>query len=230
MSLTDQHHEPNPLDIFNVLASSLLPILPDLVLKAVNGPAEQLQDLRCDVELMIFDRLTALDLRMQGDDGPGWSHKPQVEAEVVRLRSIKGIVPFLGSDALTYILGQLRIDGRPGDYVTPPRRWPRCPSTCDCEPKPEPETDEQRMTSAVELALSAALCFPREVATLWVSRPAVEAVRMALREQYKRESEVTRQPDHAVVEGAPARGGDWAIRDLIVVQPPDTEPDAETEE
>lgn len=214
-------HESPSFDILNSMINAIGPdLLAGVIAKYIKQPAEDLDNLRGAVELAIATRLNGL--QVLPDSGASWSEgSSQVEAEAARLRSVRGLLPFLGTQALTYLLGMLRIDGRPGDYIEPPSVLPyvchgdTCGAAVQPHERPEP-SDEERIGREVSFALTGADTFENEVATVWVFRPAVDAAATAIRDRRGREVEVRRQPDHTVkVDGDP-----WMIRDLLIVQPP----------
>ena len=120
--------------------------------------------------------------------------------EEPRLRCLLGLLPHLAGPALTYALGMVRVDGRPGDYVTPPNE---CGQDADA---PEP----CRLARAVRMALAAVELFTSETSFLFVPRPAVSLATEALK-----------QRGFEVVVHAQAKPNDdpWMVRDLVVVTP-----------
>lgn len=227
MSLTDQTHEPfSPFGFFNEIVRVISPeLLGELIRKHINGPAEELEKLSCAVETAIAARISALRTLPVADlSAPeAWTRgSSETMAERARLRSLRGLLPLLGTQALTYLLGMLRLDGRPGDYAAPdevnhvPGSF-RAPSCCgpECGPAAKKPTEEERVVLEVRYALTGADAFADEVATVWVARPAVESAVHEIKLQRGRDVSVTRQPDHVV----DLSGDPWAVRDLLVVQP-----------
>lgn len=216
MSLTDQIHE-SPLN--SALIGILQPLIPAVVRVLIEEPQERLERLRCEVEVAINHRLDALDklTAAPATDSTTWT-LDRVQAERSRLRCLLGLLPLESTTALTYTLGLVRIDGRPGDYIDEPPAW-RCGSAFHAHKVPEPdpeETTEQRIAREVRFALTGVDTFENEVATTWVPRPAVDAAASAIRDLRGRDVEVKRQPDRVVHDGDP-----WNVRDLLVVQPPE---------
>lgn len=191
--------------------TTLRPLLLDLATEALEEPRRRLGELRSDVQRAIDQRAVQLS-RLKHAKHEEWSPgTSRYEAEIARLRTIEASLPFAGVEALIVVLGAVRVDGRP-DYMEIDTSGCSCcsvllPPPVGTEVK-EPST-EDRIKQEVAWARAAVDSFPHEVATVWVGRPAVEAAKEAI-ESTGRKVEARRS--HG--------GGEWSVRDLLIVQPP----------
>lgn len=70
----------------------------------IRSEADDLARLRLQVDVSLKRRLAT---------------SPLPVGEGARLRAFLGLLPLLNERALTYLLGQTIVDGRPGDYACP---------------------------------------------------------------------------------------------------------------
>lgn len=212
----------SPVDVPNFLSNLLevlRPVLADLVTESITGPKERVCRLRDEIEGWISSRLSKI-RDLDASKVEGWTaDAPNYAAEVARLRTLQALLPLLGIDAMLSALGSVQIDGRP-DYMRIKTRCTnaRCSTNLGANIS-EPPTVADRVAQEVAWATTTVQSFPREVSTVWVGRPAVEAAVEAI-QGTGREVEVRRQPDHAEVADAPPDAAAEWVRDLLIVQPP----------
>lgn len=191
-------------DVTKYASDAMMSLLPELIRKLISEP-ECLQRQAQDAIERRLEALNKAPASREVDDPalPWTSGSQNVEQEIVRLRCLLGMLPTLSqAGPLNYVLGMVKIDGRPGDYVKP--RTHQVP----------PQTEDERVEQDVELSIAAADSMVDEVAVLWVARPAVEAVRRALYARRRRNVAVMQQPDHVVGNKNP-----WDIKDILMVSP-----------
>lgn len=198
--------------INTAMMTALMEMLPTLVRRLIQEPEQMAQQ----AHKAIARRLEALAKvpaeRDVGDPALPWTRGSQnVEQEVVRLRCLRGLLHTVSqSGTLSYILGMVQIDGRPGDYVQP-----------KAHASVPPPTEEERLEEEVNLSILAAEAFPDEVGVVWVARPAAEAAAEAITRR-GRAVEVRRQPAHVIMDAKP-----WTVRDLLLVHPEVPKPSEE---
>jgi len=183
----------------------IIELVPALMRRLIHEP----EQIAGEVAHAIAERLDALAKlpteREFTDPAFGWRRGSQLAGqEVARLRCIRGLLPAMRqTDGLQYLLGLVRIDGRPGDYISPPpeseRRYP--------------PSEEERLDEEVRFSLATADSMPNEIAVLWVPRPAVAAVDDVITRR-GRKVEIRRQAPDVLMDAKP-----WAVRDVLLVHP-----------
>jgi len=209
-------------DPFNTAYATLMPLLGELVIGALNGPKENARKLREAIDDALDQRIGKLE-RMLALTAADPANPDAVArrllhtGEVTRLRTYHNLLPHLDEHALRYVLGNVEVDGRLPDYVQPrplTLTHPGMGPACDWR------SPEERIEQAVAWALTTVRgAPPGETLVVFVPRPAVAAAATAIESLKPLEVGVLHGVQVTTVPNTKAAADPWEISDLLIVTP-----------